>query len=260
MKALVHTTQVNYGSIAVQNEASTGSKIQKRHRIVLFASTVCALVGGLLYSYVTFPVQALVTLPTPDEQAFVEHWCDWKVTSLSKSKCAATKGGSLRLSLVVQVNKHRFCLHDKRELSVMFRSYNGSLPSTPILVWPGQNLSVVLHNQLGPEGKFFRSENTFRYPNTTSLHIHGIHASPVFEDNVFKTCLPGATVTYKYNIMQKHRRGTFFLHPHFHGSSTLQVGFAMAIPLIVKDTKEEIASSILRTVEDDFGMCAFEFM
>ena len=73
--------------------------------------------------------------------------------------------------------------------------------------------------------------NTFRLPNTTALHVHGMHVSPSgAADNMFEAVAPGETREYVYDIPYTHYFGVFWYHPHFHGSSTLQMlGMAGAI-------------------------------
>ena len=70
-----------------------------------------------------------------------------------------------------------------------------------------------------------RPFNSFRKPNSTNLHTHGLHESPTAPaDTVLVEIEPGGSRTYQYSIVNNHMPGTFWYHPHYHGSSALQVG------------------------------------
>jgi FtsP/CotA-like multicopper oxidase with cupredoxin domain len=101
--------------------------------------------------------------------------------------------------------------------------------------------------------------------NTTNLHTHGLHVDPI-EDNVYvelspsvgstDACLmpiPGSPLiqctgsyTYKYNFGKtpngttKIPAGTYWYHPHKHGSVGLQVASGMAGAFIVKGDLDNI--------------------
>ena len=89
-------------------------------------------------------------------------------------------------------------------------------------------------NTLGPENPGTPTENTFHSPNTTNLHIHGLDVSPS-QDDVFATLAPGGNLVYTYNIPEDHPSGSFWYHPHFHGSGAIQVSGGMAGAFIVLD-------------------------
>jgi FtsP/CotA-like multicopper oxidase with cupredoxin domain len=48
---------------------------------------------------------------------------------------------------------------------------------------------------------------------------------------------PGKTYKYTYNIPTNHHPGTYWYHPHNHGSVTLQVGGGALGMLIIDDDK-----------------------
>src|SRR5262249_47564279 len=74
--------------------------------------------------------------------------------------------------------------------------------------------------------------------NATNLHAHGVWVSPAGNsDNVLLAINPDVTFQYEYNIPVDHPAGTFWYHPHRHGSTALQVSSGMAGPLIVKGTR-----------------------
>jgi len=84
--------------------------------------------------------------------------------------------------------------------------------------------------------------------NTTNLHTHGLHVSPSSpSDNVYLEILPQGTdakyadgvtsfvgsFTYTYDL-KNHTPGTFWYHPHRHGSVAVQVASGAAGALIVR--------------------------
>ncbi|MBP2302706.1 multicopper oxidase family protein [Azospirillum picis] len=84
--------------------------------------------------------------------------------------------------------------------------------------------------------------------NTTNLHTHGLHVSPSgHSDNVYLEILPAGTdrkyaqndttvvgaLTYSY-ALSNHTPGTFWYHPHRHGSVAVQVASGAAGALIVR--------------------------
>ena len=86
--------------------------------------------------------------------------------------------------------------------------------------------------------------DVYSYPNYTNIHLHGLHVSPEGDgDNIFRQCSPQQSLAYQYKIPLDHLSGTFWYHPHFHGSSSLQLASGMAGALIVED-------AIGDTVED----------
>jgi FtsP/CotA-like multicopper oxidase with cupredoxin domain len=120
------------------------------------------------------------------------------------------------------------------------RAYNGQIPGPTIRVKQGDVLQITLVNALGPktshsgEDTSGGAQNTFRLSNVTNLHMHGLHISPEgTSDNVFRQVGPQQRGLYVYNIPADHPVGTFWYHPHVHGSSSLQQGGGMAGALIV---------------------------
>ena len=50
--------------------------------------------------------------------------------------------------------------------------------------------------------------NTFHWPNTTNLHLHGMHVSPnAPQDDVLTPVQPGESLTYTYSILKNHNPG-----------------------------------------------------
>ena len=99
-----------------------------------------------------------------------------------------------------------------------------------------------------------------RLPNTTNLHVHGLHVSPEgVADNVFRQIRPGESATYEYELPANHPSGTFWYHPHHHHSTTLQLASGMSGAIVVQDLAStdtflremRDVAMLLRVVSDD---------
>ena len=70
-----------------------------------------------------------------------------------------------------------------------------------------------------------------------NLHTHGLNVSPRWPaDDIFRRIGPGQLKFFIYQIPPNQPAGTYFYHPHNHGSVADQVAGGMAGPLIVRDT------------------------
>ncbi len=102
--------------------------------------------------------------------------------------------------------------------------YNGSSPGPTLVLRPGDVLRVQLQNGLG---------------ETTNLHTHGLHVSPAGNsDNIFRAVDPGASAGYEYRIPEDHPTGTFWYHPHHHGTVADQVFGGLYGALLVVGANE----------------------
>jgi L-ascorbate oxidase len=133
----------------------------------------------------------------------------------------------------------------RRHDAVRLRSYVADgAPTNPtapfvaptLVAKPGQTIRVGLNNRLTPEpGCKPPDINIPHCFNSTNLHSHGLWVSPAGNsDNVLITIRPKVSFEYEYNIPATHPAGTFWYHPHLHGSTALQVASGMAGALIVR--------------------------
>jgi FtsP/CotA-like multicopper oxidase with cupredoxin domain len=120
-------------------------------------------------------------------------------------------------------------------------------------VQPGDVLRVNLINDLPPN----RAEMplTMDLPhhfNSTNLHVHGMHVSPSGNaDNVLRTMEPGQSYEVEIPVPAGHPRGTYWYHPHHHGSADVQISSGMAGALIVEGDfagVAEIANAVERVL------------
>lgn len=121
---------------------------------------------------------------------------------------------------------------------VELRSYIGSganpgdFVAPTIRAAPGQRLTIDLDNRLEACTEAQRRDHLCF--NDTNLHTHGLWISPSGNsDNVMVSIAPGEKFRYQYDIPAEHPAGTFWYHPHRHGTGVVQVGSGMAGALIV---------------------------
>lgn len=144
--------------------------------------------------------------------------------------------------------------------NVVLRSYHGRGvdPATPYLaptitMRPGQTVRIKLANALDkdadgkPIPRVKCTSPNINEPhcfNDTNLHAHGLWVSPTGNsDNVLISINPGVTFDYEYNVPSDHPAGTFWYHPHKHGSTALQVSSGMDGALIIKDDRVPAATT-----------------
>ncbi|MDG2527177.1 multicopper oxidase family protein [Caulobacter endophyticus] len=132
---------------------------------------------------------------------------------------------------------------------VELRAYRDALhPAAPgrpyvaptLVSRPGQTVRVKIRNLLPPEANCPGHPKDINVPhcfNTTNLHSHGLWVSPAgISDNVLRQLPPNPDFTYEYeyNIPGDHPAGTFWYHPHVHGSTAIQVASGLAGALVIK--------------------------
>lgn len=121
--------------------------------------------------------------------------------------------------------------------SVSLRSYGGCLTGPAIEAKPGNTLRVYLHNNLDANDPSCPA-NAHAGPgcfNTVNMHFHGLHVSPTGNsDNVLLNIAPQTHFQYEVNIPEDHPSGTFWYHPHRHGSTALQVASGASGALIIR--------------------------
>eukprot|EP00756_Hemistasia_phaeocysticola_P049027 Hpha_TRINITY_DN23451_c0_g1::TRINITY_DN23451_c0_g1_i1::g.114030::m.114030 len=118
------------------------------------------------------------------------------------------------------------------------RLYNRTSPGPTLIIKPGDNIRILLRNNLGAEGLDQSPLDSYRHPNATSLHLHGLHISPRKpEDDVITPTHPGENYAHAYHLPRDHAPGLYWYHPHLHGSTALQVmGGALGAIIVEDDT------------------------
>jgi L-ascorbate oxidase len=111
---------------------------------------------------------------------------------------------------------------------------------------PGQTVRITLKNNLDYETKKEECTNHKNVPNCfngTNLHAHGLWISPAGNsDNVLLEIKPKSEFQYEYNVPLDHPAGTYWYHPHLHGSTAMQVASGMAGALIIRGERDPVLS------------------
>eukprot|EP00581_Thalassiosira_minuscula_P033293 CAMPEP_0183786260 /NCGR_PEP_ID=MMETSP0739-20130205/66926_1 /TAXON_ID=385413 /ORGANISM="Thalassiosira miniscula, Strain CCMP1093" /LENGTH=869 /DNA_ID=CAMNT_0026030301 /DNA_START=145 /DNA_END=2754 /DNA_ORIENTATION=+ len=127
--------------------------------------------------------------------------------------------------------------YDGPSYSTILRTFNGGQPGPTIHVTPGGRLDLQLVNCLvPPDGAVIH--NAYQKPNSTNIHTHGPHITGNTPgDNVFAKVSPGEYFNYSYEFGNNHMPGTFWYHPHLHGSTALQVGQGAAGMIVMDEPR-----------------------
>ncbi|KQX83228.1 hypothetical protein ASD48_08545 [Streptomyces sp. Root1310] len=132
--------------------------------------------------------------------------------------------------------------------TVTTRTYEGRIPGPTLRVRPGDSLEITHVNALPPNGGTAQHDmNIPHHFNTLNLHTHGMHVDPTGEaDNIYRTFepseTPGSTTTYRsvVDVPADHPAGTFWYHPHHHGSTATQLLSGLGGVLVVEGDIDEV--------------------
>jgi len=105
-------------------------------------------------------------------------------------------------------------------------------------------LAVLPGSYLGPtlrlnHGERVRIHLTNELPEPTIVHWHGLHLPEEADGHPRLAIAPGETYTYDFQVI--NRAGTYWYHPHPHGTTGPQVYAGLAGLLIVSDAEEQAA-------------------
>jgi FtsP/CotA-like multicopper oxidase with cupredoxin domain len=235
---------------------------------MFYRTTLLALAAGLY----TLPALAETTDTAPDPA------CIYKETDLQtyggQPYAAPEEIKSVKGQLNVDLN---VALTDPNKVKiagcgVALRSYNGKLVGPTLRVKPGDTLNITLSNQLDPKGSnpeeachnqhdMFGGSPLPEQFNCTNLHTHGLHVSPKGNaDNILVVVPPfeydgpddknsnlsANPRQIKIEIPKNHAPGTFWYHPHVHGSTGVQVASGMEGAIIVEDDDKNTPQSIVK--------------
>jgi FtsP/CotA-like multicopper oxidase with cupredoxin domain/peroxiredoxin len=128
--------------------------------------------------------------------------------------------------------------------------YNGKPVGPTITVKRGDKFCIRVANNLIPKNPvptntfvLFPPSKTGEQPHDfciTNLHTHGLHVRPDGKhDNIFQQIAPFQHLTLHYEIGGMHPAGTFWYHPHHHGSVAYQVSNGLAGALIVEGAPDD---------------------
>ena len=154
---------------------------------------------------------------------------------------------------------------------VTLRNMYGTIPAPTLRMNVGDTLRIKIINKLPANPPDPNPTKHLRYHNSTNLHTHGLHVYPdiypqpakppyidpntsnppklygdFVVDDPEQGIKPGEERQYECKIREDHPAGTYWYHPHLHGSSAIQVGSGMAGALIIQgpiDAVPEIAAA-----------------
>jgi FtsP/CotA-like multicopper oxidase with cupredoxin domain len=139
--------------------------------------------------------------------------------------------GELRTNLRV-----RYAYKDIGGYRLSLRTYDDTIPGPTLRVRTGDVLRIRLSNELPPNPDPVPLDMALPHHfNTTNFHAHGLHVDPgALADNIFRSMEPGQAYDIEIAIPANHPSGTFWYHPHHHGSADVQMVSGMAGALIVE--------------------------
>ncbi|MFH8388249.1 multicopper oxidase family protein [Streptomyces sp. NPDC018036] len=135
---------------------------------------------------------------------------------------------------------------------VTTRTYNGTIPGPTLRLRAGHTLRLTHINGLPPNAPHNGGHNTPHHANSFNLHTHGMHVCPSgHADDVLREFAPrtaeqvaagAAEPTYGTSIQvpADHPAGTYWYHPHLHGSTAEQVLGGMAGVIVVEGDVDEV--------------------
>jgi FtsP/CotA-like multicopper oxidase with cupredoxin domain len=131
------------------------------------------------------------------------------------------------------------CAYAYRDIGgkrLYLRSYEGGSPGPTLRMKPGETLKIRLINDLPPNRDLAPTNPSYPHQfNNTNLHFHGAHCSPSgIADNVMRLMEPGKSYDIEITLPADHTRGTYWYHPHYHGSAGIQMASGMAGAIIVE--------------------------
>ncbi len=130
------------------------------------------------------------------------------------------------------------CAYAYRDIGgfrLYLRSYEGGLAPT-LRMKPGETLKIRLINDLPPNRDLAPTITSYPHRlSNTNLHFHGAHCSPGgIADNVMRMMEPGKSYDIEIALPEDHTRGTYWYHPHNHGSADVQVASGMVGAIVVE--------------------------
>ncbi|MEV0452385.1 multicopper oxidase domain-containing protein [Streptomyces sp. NPDC050600] len=135
---------------------------------------------------------------------------------------------------------------------VTTRTYNGAFPGPTLRLRAGHTLRLTHVNGLPPNPPHMSRANTPHRPNSFNVHTHGLHVRPSGDaDNVLREFAPrtsdevtagAAEPRYEttIHVPADHPAGTYWYHPHLHGSIAEQIAGGMAGVVIIEGDVDEV--------------------
>jgi FtsP/CotA-like multicopper oxidase with cupredoxin domain len=185
-------------------------------------STVWPNAGGRFQAYCPIPLARAVSQtidPAKDSPPFIEP------------ESRRSTNGVLQTSL-----RCAYAYHNVGGYQLFLRTYEGSTPGPTLRLQPGETMRIKLINDMPPNRDDEPANlNHPHHFNTTNFHFHGSHVSPKgISDNVLREMEPGQSYDIEIVLPNDHTRGSYWYHPHHHGSADMQVVSGMAGMIVVE--------------------------
>ena len=221
--------------------------IDRRHFLRLSATLASGVVVPA--SFTACSREEGTTLATP-KQTFVQP------------SMLEAKNGLLDVTLTASYFDTKLAGDDpskKYPVSLRAYGYDNQDPSysgPTLVVRGGDQLRIKLVNNLpvNPPFAAFRDPTNYMKPNTTNLHVHGLHVYPgiysdrkpleygdyVVDPNIGGVLPNGDSRQYVYQIPKDHPEGPFYYHPQYHGSSAIQAASLMSGAIMVRGPVDDL--------------------
>jgi FtsP/CotA-like multicopper oxidase with cupredoxin domain len=137
--------------------------------------------------------------------------------------------------LQTSLNCH-YAYQDVGGVRLYVRTYEETVPGPTMRMKPGEVLRIRLANNFPPNRDQMPMDisNPHQF-NNTNFHFHGVHSSPSgISDNVMRSMEPGHTYDIEIKVPKDHPRGTYWYHPHHHGSADVQMASGMAGVIVIE--------------------------
>ena len=144
---------------------------------------------------------------------------------------SANENGVLKLDMTIE-----YATIDVNDRTIQTRLLNGLFPGPTLRISAGGYMEVNYFNNLQQQETSVEAHNFFQTPDKSNLHFHGPFISGSLpSDDVTMGVEPQNGYDYKTTFPEEHLPGTHWIHPHYHGSTTLQVAGGASAVLIVDD-------------------------
>ena len=131
-----------------------------------------------------------------------------------------SSNGLLDITLTIEYANHVTAAHALTGTRLL----GGTLPGPTLKVQAGDTMRILYQNTLQEQPGQNEVPNEFSFPDTTNLHFHGAHVSGELpSDDITLRIPPGGQFQYEIHFPSNHMPGTHWIHPHVHGSGSIQV-------------------------------------
>lgn len=231
--------------------------LRRRHLLIAGSSAAAAVVMQRFGGHATAATPAGPAAPTQAAPSDAAAHGGPHEQSFPQPAALYSKDGALEATLRVAQTEVQLWQATGPRL-VLTRAYNGSVPGPTLRVRAGEQLRLLLINDLPPaqpwcDGAWEEMNRPHGF-NVTNLHTHGLHVSPaslysngtstpdhpgespaLASDDVSVAVGSGTRQRYCLWLPAFHAPGTYWYHPHKHGSVALQVANGLVGALIVEE-------------------------